>query len=178
MHINKQLYEAIAKYKPMVDQSYIAAAVKKKDQQSVILFADAGEDINKFESEHYFKRTPIFYAVFNNDIPMVQLLLSLNADINVTDMVGSGKKAGKSPLEYAMTRTKNIEMVKVLVEEGHADINAVLTQHILDNTPKAIVDYIQSVKEKQKRSVAQSRLDITEIAKVKGHSNSRGGTEY
>ncbi len=140
MYKNEDLYATLDKYESVVDQSYIAAAVKSKKQEDVKLLVCFGGKVNMPESERFFNRTPLFFAIFNNDIPMIRLLLQFGAKTNVTDYIEGIE--GKTPLEYAMTRTKNIETVKVLVEEGNANIQCVLTQSVLDNTPKEITDYV------------------------------------
>ncbi|WP_342273367.1 ankyrin repeat domain-containing protein [Spiroplasma endosymbiont of Acasis viretata] len=60
--------------------------------------------------------SPLYYAVNNNNIEIVKLLLENDADINEQDINGS------TPLHWAI-ECNNIEIVKLLLEND-ADINA------------------------------------------------------
>lgn len=64
------------------------------------------------------KQTPLHYAVFNADFPMIRLLLEYGADVTMKD------SRGRSPLHYACTgyMVHISDSYELLLEEG-ADCN-------------------------------------------------------
>ncbi|ARE67600.1 SWPV1-034 [Shearwaterpox virus] len=62
-------------------------------------------------------RTPLFYAVKNNDYEMVKLLLNKGANVNIQDSIGY------SCLHIATIRNSNIEIIKALID-NKIDLNA------------------------------------------------------
>ena len=76
-----------------------------------------GARINEKDKKH---RTPLFYAAFTGNIPMIELLLRYHADINICDINGN------TPLSLAIV--VNIKAAQLLIRRG-AKIPADLLQH-------------------------------------------------
>jgi ankyrin repeat protein len=97
-HTNEELYQAVA----------------SGEIEEVRKILDLGvNDIDGFGER---VETPLTIASKNEDIPMVELLLNYNAEIN------QGNYLKKTPL-YIAVEKKNLELVELLLDNG-ADVNA------------------------------------------------------
>ncbi|KAH8123735.1 hypothetical protein FP744_10005737 [Trichoderma asperellum] len=97
------------------DVVYGIKDIGEKEQAIFTLLRNAGADINLRTSED---ETPLHIAA--GSPVLVRLLLEAGADANATDRLGA------TPLHHMFTtRSWSLQSMSLLIEEGHANINAV-----------------------------------------------------
>lgn len=89
--------------------SSLHMAVKNNHLEIVQLLLENGADVDVMTWD---KITPLIIATKNNNMEILQLLLKYNANVNAEDRINN------SALYYASCENKNIEMVRVLLENG------------------------------------------------------------
>ncbi len=99
----------------------LTALYKKDVEEFIDVFYSFGDLLNFADRDG---RTLLFYAVLENNLDIVKLLIKEGANLNVKD------KLGWSPLHYAINE-HNPEMVKLLITNG-AKINV---KDSFGNTP-------------------------------------------
>ena len=87
--------------------STFCKAVKLEEYDKVKTLIKKGVEINTNKCDGY---TPLILAITNNDIPMIKLLVSQGADVNMPEI-----KEGGIPLTWAVSEG-NLDIVKYLVE--------------------------------------------------------------
>src|SRR5438309_360613 len=98
----------------------LAAAIRGGDTQTVAKLIEAGADAKAgdFPETNHSRaatraagyRTPLMWAAFNNDVPMVRLLLERGADPNQATAYGS-------PLSQACW-SDGVEAARILIDRG------------------------------------------------------------
>lgn len=99
------------------------AAVALGSEVIASLLIEAGADMNVrslFYLEDERPLYPIFIAIERNNLPMLNLLLTEGANVNVSD---GAYFPMYTPLHFAISLNKSLPYIKALVEAG-ADINA------------------------------------------------------
>lgn len=85
------------------------AVSSKCDIEMAQTLITSGADINK---RNFFKWTPLLHAVMYDELIMVKLLVSKNADVNLPDSMGNtpimSVKNNKKMLEYLLQNGANI----------------------------------------------------------------------
>ena len=89
------------------------SAVYKGDEKGLIHCIKSGFDIHSIDADG---RTILFYAILENSISMVGMLIKAGADVNVKD------KNSWAPLHYA-AQDYLIGIAELLIDNG-ADVNA------------------------------------------------------
>ncbi len=174
---DRKLQALLKLLKPDVDKSHMAAAVRLGDPDAVRRLHVNNFDVNEPESAFSGNRTALFYAVLNNDVNMAQLLIELGAKTNVRDLVkrtdDPTKTVMKTPLEYAVATTKNLEMVKVLIEQGNANVYEELSDFYMTDTTREIIVYIANVQQTHHtRSMKECATFFSALAQFKEHFDS------
>ncbi len=169
-----ELKQVLHRLKPHFDRNpnipFVVTASQLGDTEALKVLHKNGFDVNKAtdgSNTNDEKRTAIFYAVLNNDIKTAEVLLSLGANVNMTDSVTHWwyvwdvlhtETIDRTPLEYAVSKTKNLEMVKLLIEKGNADIGSGLRKEYLEKSTPEIIEYIQNAKrQKQNEAIAKGK---------------------
>ncbi len=181
--LKQALYRLKAHSNPNRGIPFIVTAAKIGDKEAIKALHKNGFDINQRTtgiSSNTKRRTAIFYSVLNNDIETTELLLSLGAETNIRDGVFHHWYAGndlfseyerRTPLEYAASVTKNLKMVKLLVEKGKACILIEFNEKYLAKTSPEIATYLQKViqkakvKEKRKNKIATGKHPANQLQK-------------
>jgi ankyrin repeat protein len=91
----------------------LSGAARAGDVQRVKLLLADSKDPN--QADRNGGRTPMHWAVRNNNVEIVDLLIEAGADVN------KGDQAGKTPLSHAAESGK-VDMTKKLIEAG-SDVN-------------------------------------------------------
>lgn len=81
----------------------------------VVQYLDDGQDVNVRDDRD---RTPLHHAAECGQLHVARVLLQRGADIELIDDFGA------TPLYRAAASEARLEMVKLLIDEGHADENA------------------------------------------------------
>lgn len=90
--------------------------IKNRDIESINIFIKNKFDINVRDSNDFYRKTALLYAILMEDFEIVKLLLENGANIECFN------RYGDTALMYAVY-IDNIEMVKLLLENG-AKVNA------------------------------------------------------
>ena len=83
--------------------------VKENDVENAKQRIEAGDNVNM--RDYYENRTPIFFAIKNNNAELTQLLINNGANVNVSD------EECVMPLNIAIN-TNNTQIVKMLIDAG------------------------------------------------------------
>ncbi len=135
---------------------FVFAAAQSGDKEALKILHKNRFDINYVANiaPMIEQRTAIFESVLNNDIETTKLLLSLGAKTNISDCTIHRRIVWdethtsyeeRTPLEYAATQTKSLDMVKLLVEEGKANVTLELRKEYLDKSTPEITGYICNI---------------------------------
>ncbi len=109
---------------------YLAINYNKGDNESLIKFfikESAKRNVNYINTKDNSGKTPLHYAIENNNTKLTELLIKNGADINTKD------NSGKTPLHYAI-ENNNTKLTELLIKNG-ADINT------KDNSGKTPLHY-------------------------------------
>jgi len=88
----------------------IILAVNKGDIDIVSLFLEKAENVEQVNIKNSFGQTPLHWAVMENNVGIVKLLLEKGGDISIKD------KYGKIPLDYVLGNN-NKEIINLLMPE-------------------------------------------------------------
>ncbi|XP_035686984.1 uncharacterized protein LOC118423102 [Branchiostoma floridae] len=104
--------------KPTTDLAVMAACPDTADlfKEYVTLGVEAG--MVDLEEKDAVGMTALHWAVIFERLDSVRLLIQKGAVVDQKDMLGF------TPLFYCTGRKPNVEVARVLIEEGHADVNA------------------------------------------------------
>lgn len=97
------------------NQSLLSLALIEQDIFSINFLAKNGANVNDNNIGYSACYTPLTLAIKNNNIDIVNVLLSNNADVNLPD------KEGRSPLSEAISN-QNKDIVNILLNHN-ADVN-------------------------------------------------------
>jgi len=89
-------------------ESTLADLIKNGHRAAALELIDRGADVNAAQPDG---ATPLHWAVYKIDVPLVEKLLDKGADADVTNRYGS------SPLSEAV-KVANVELVRTLLEAG------------------------------------------------------------
>ena len=89
-------------------ESTLADLIKNGHRAAALELIDQGADVNAAQPDG---ATPLHWAVYKIDVPLVEKLLENGADADVTNRYGS------SPLAEAV-KVANVELVRTLLEAG------------------------------------------------------------
>ncbi len=176
-YLDMELKQVLRRLRPHSDPRggipFVVTAAKLGDRDAITVLHKHGFNIDQKTigtGPDNPCQSAIFTTVLKNDLDATELLISLGAEVNVTDSVvttswGGGRfvertSVCRTPLEYAASQTKSLRMVKLLIEEGKADVHFGLRPQYLDKTTPEIRDYVNQVKKEQNENpVAQNRAD-------------------
>ncbi|XP_071132782.1 2-5A-dependent ribonuclease-like [Mytilus edulis] len=91
-------------------------AVVEGRRKDVSKLLDDGANVNHAENRSGLDTTPLYVAVCNNEIEIVNILFRHGADPNIPD------KDGKTPLFMALYDDVDIKIFELLIDHG-ADVN-------------------------------------------------------
>src|SRR3954468_1500915 len=91
----------------------ILAAARDGDVKAVKQFLDDGVGV---DSQNVFGRTPLWFAVFADKPEVVKLLISRGANVELRDLE-------KYAVLFSAARAGKADMIRLLLEQGHADPN-------------------------------------------------------
>lgn len=111
----------------------------KQYREIAEILIDAGADINQLSDGW----TPLYLASYNNNIPIVNLLLSKGADINI---------GPRSPLSAAVTMG-NLEIVKILISKGALVTDTIYKEAIYAGQI-AVIKYLGTIRPVPADSIA------------------------
>ncbi len=98
----------------VADDSLIIIAARKNQLELVKLLILKGANINDANA---FGKTPLHYAVVNENVEMIKFLIDLGANLEARD------EEEKTPIFIASWLNTSFEVLKVLVDSG-ANVNA------------------------------------------------------